>query len=261
MTQTPQTAAANGAPIAVVTGASRGIGAATAERLSRDGYRVAVHYGSDSAAADSVVTRIRQSGGEAIAFRADLTHPVAGREFWKAYDAAAGDWRPLPIRALINNAGVTLRGTIEDFAAESLHQQLQVNQTAPFLIVQEGLGRLEDGGRIVNVSSGATRIATPDIIAYTMTKSAIEAFTRTLAQDLGRRRITVNAVAPGIIDTDMNAGWLRDNQQAIDHVLPQIALGYIGTPAEIADVIGFLASADARYVTGHTIDATGGSKL
>ncbi|PSL08252.1 enoyl-ACP reductase-like protein [Haloactinopolyspora alba] len=113
----------------------------------------------------------------------------------------------------------------------------------------------------MNVSSGVTRIAMPDIIAYTMTKGAVDAFTRTLAQHLGGRRITVNAVAPGIIDTDMNAGWLRGNQEAVDHVLPQIALGYIGTPTEVADVIGFLASDDARYVTGHTIDVTGGSRL
>lgn len=261
MTQTPKTAAADLAPIAVVTGASRGIGAATAERLSRDGYRVAVHYGNDTDAADSVVARIRQGGGDAFSFQADLTRPDAGRRFWEAYDAVAGDWRSRPVRALVNNAGVTLRGPIEEFTAESLLQQQQINQAAPFLIVQEGLGRLEDGGHIVNVSSGATRIATPDIIAYTMTKSAIDAFTRTLAQHLGHRRITVNAVAPGIIDTDLNASWLRDNQQAVDQVLPQIALGYIGTPAEIADVIGFLASDDARYVTGHTIDATGGSRL
>ncbi|WP_240723124.1 SDR family oxidoreductase [Haloactinopolyspora alba] len=123
------------------------------------------------------------------------------------------------------------------------------------------MNRLETGGHIVNVSSGVTRIAMPDIIAYTMTKGAVDAFTRTLAQHLGGRRITVNAVAPGIIDTDMNAGWLRGNQEAVDHVLPQIALGYIGTPTEVADVIGFLASDDARYVTGHTIDVTGGSRL
>ena len=244
-----------------MTGASRGIGAATAERLARDGYSVAVHYGTDSDAAESVVARIRQSGCDAFSFQADLDRPDAGRSFWAAYDAAAEERRGRPIRALINNAGVTLRGPIEDFATEALLRQQQINQTAPFLIVQEGFDRLEDGGHIVNVSSGATRIATPDIIAYTMTKSAIDAFTRTLALHLGRRRITVNAVAPGIIDTDMNAGWLRGHQPAVDQVLPQIALGRIGTAAEIADVIGFLASDQARYVTGHTIDATGGSRL
>lgn len=262
MTQTPYPGdAADTAPIAVVTGASRGIGAATAERLARDGYRVAVHYGQDSGAADLVVSRIRKTGGNAFSFRADLSRPDTGREFWAAYDAAAGDHRAEPIRTLVNNAGVTLRGTIQGFATEFLLQQQQINETAPFLIVQEGLDRLEDGGRVVNVSSGVTRIATPDIIAYTMTKGAIEAFTRTLAQHLGSRRITVNAVAPGIIDTDMNAGWLRGNREALSQVLPQIALGYIGTPADVADVVGFLASDDARYVTGHTIDVTGGSRL
>lgn len=262
MTQTqPISDVPNTPPVAVVTGASRGIGAATAERLARDGYRVGVHYGSDAAAANSVAGRIRDGGGESFTFQADLALPDTGRRFWEAYDAAAGDRRPQPIRALINNAGVTLRGLIEDFTPESLRLQQQLNETAPFLIVQAGLGRIETGGRIVNVSSGVTRIASPDILAYTMTKGAIEAFTRTLAQHLGRRCITVNAVAPGIIDTDLNAGWLRGNQQAVDQVLPQIALGRIGTPADVADVIGFLVSADARYVTGHTVDVTGGSRL
>ncbi|GAB3756094.1 SDR family oxidoreductase [Microlunatus parietis] len=261
MTQTSPPAAAELAPLAVVTGGSRGIGAATAERLARDGYCVAVHYGSDAAAADTVVARIRRNGGDAFSFRAELNRPEAGHRFWEAYDAAAGDRRGQRLRTMINNAGVTLRGPIEDFTSESLLQQQQINQVAPFLIVQAGLDRLEDGGRIVNVSSGATRIATPDIIGYTMTKSAIDAFTRILAQHLGHRRITVNAVAPGIIDTDMNAGWLRGNPEAVEQVLPQIALGRIGTAAEIADVISFLASDDARYVTGHTIDATGGSRL
>lgn len=262
MTQTNNPGSATGAaPIAIVTGASRGIGASTAERLARDGCCVAVHYGNDPIAADTVVKRIWNDGGDAFAFRADLTAPDIGNSFWSAYDAAAGGRSSQPVRALINNAGVTLRGLIDDFAPEDLLRQQQINETAPFLIVQAALDRLDDGGRIVNVSSGVTRIAMPDIIAYTMTKGAIDAFTRTLAQHLGPRRITVNAVAPGIIDTDMNAAWLRGNQQAVEQVLPQIALGYIGKPADVADVIAFLVSDDARYVTGHTIDVTGGSRL
>jgi NAD(P)-dependent dehydrogenase (short-subunit alcohol dehydrogenase family) len=100
-----------------------------------------------------------------------------------------------------------------------------------------------------------------DVIGYAMTKGAIDAFTHTLAQHLGPRKITVNAVAPGIIDTDMNASWLRGNEQARGEILPQVALGYIGEPAEVADVVAFLVSADARYITGQTIDVTGGSRL
>jgi NAD(P)-dependent dehydrogenase (short-subunit alcohol dehydrogenase family) len=248
-------------PIAVVTGASRGIGAATARRLAADGYEVAVHYGTNEDSAARVIAQIHKDGGRAFAFAADLSEPGIDRSFWKSYDAAAGTRRGAPVYALIHNAGVTIRGLIEDFPGEDFHRQQQINVTAPFLITQAGLPRLAEGGRIVNLSSGVTRIAMADVIGYAMTKGAIDAFTHTLAQHLGPRKITVNAVAPGIIDTDMNASWLRGNEQARGEILPQVALGYIGEPAEVADVVAFLVSADARYITGQTIDVTGGSRL
>jgi 3-oxoacyl-[acyl-carrier protein] reductase len=258
---TSSTDAAGGAGVAVVTGASRGIGAATARRLAADGYEVAVHYGHDAAAAARTVKQIQTDGGRAFSFEADLSQADVGRAFWQSYDAAAGERRSEPVQVLVNNAGVTLRGFIDDFSLQDLQRQQQINAVAPFLITQVGLARIADGGRIVNVSSGVTRIAMPDIIGYAMTKGAIDAFTHTLAQQLGPRQITVNAVAPGIVDTDMNAGWLRGNDAALGQVLPQIALGYVGEPDDIADVIAFLASNNARYITGQVIDVTGGSRL
>lgn len=128
---------------------------------------------------------------------------------------------------LVNNAGISLRGTIEEFSAEDFARQQQVNDTAPFLIIQAGLPRLADAGRIVNVSSGATRVAIPDIIGYTMTKGALDALTLPLAQHLGPRGITVNAVVPATIDTDMNASWLRGNSDLIAN-LSLSALGLDG---------------------------------
>ncbi|WP_240489838.1 SDR family NAD(P)-dependent oxidoreductase [Actinomadura atramentaria] len=136
-----------------------------------------------------------------------------------------------------------------------------VNVRAPFFIVQEGLKRLRDAGRIINISSGAAHLAMPEAIAYGATKSALDNFTLNLAKELGARGITANSVAPGIIDTDVNAGWLRGNPEAEAHAASLAALGRVGRPEDVADIVAFLASDDARWVTGRTIDATGGSGL
>lgn len=136
-----------------------------------------------------------------------------------------------------------------------------MNVRAPFFIVQQGLPRLRDGGRIINISSGAARLAMPEIIAYGATKGALDTFTLNLAKELGPRRITANSVAPGIVDTDVNAAWLRGNPQAEAHAASLAALGRVGQPQDVADIVAFLASDDARWVTGRVIDATGGAGL
>jgi NAD(P)-dependent dehydrogenase (short-subunit alcohol dehydrogenase family) len=127
--------------------------------------------------------------------------------------------------------------------------------------VREGLARLRDGGRIINISSGVSRIAMPEIIAYGASKGALDNFTLNLAKQLGPRGITVNSVAPGIVDTDTNAGWLRGNPEAQAYAASLSALGRVGQPEDISGVVAFLASDDARWVTGRVIDATGGSVL
>ncbi|MCH0566244.1 SDR family oxidoreductase [Streptomyces sp. MUM 2J] len=247
---------------ALVTGGSRGIGRAIAERLAGDGATVAVHYGRNAAAAEEVVEGIRAKGGTAFAVHAELGVKGDVETLWEAYDrqvlehaASAG------LDILVNNAGVTPRGEIDETTAEAFDEAVAVNMRAPFFLAQQGLKRLRDGGRIVNVSSGATRIALTDIIAYAMTKGAVDAFTHTLAKALGSRGITVNSVAPGIIDTDINASWLRGNEAAERSAAELSALGRVGRPEDVADVVAFLASDDARWVTGQVIDATGGSQL
>ncbi|MFC7790906.1 SDR family oxidoreductase [Streptomyces cinereoruber] len=240
---------------ALVTGGSRGIGRGIAERLAREGARVAVHYGGNETAAKETVTAIEAAGGEAFAIGRELGTPGDAAALWAAFDEAADG-----LDILVNNAGIGARRPFATIDEEEYDRVFAVNTKAPFFLAQQGVDRLRDGGRIINVSTGLSKAALmPETIAYAMPKGALDVFTRYLSKVLGPRRITVNAVAPGIVDTDMNAGWLRGNEKALASSAALSALGGVGTPAEIADVVAFLASDDARWVTGHWIDATGGS--
>ncbi|MQY13619.1 putative oxidoreductase YgfF [Streptomyces sp. RB5] len=243
---------------ALVTGGSRGIGRGIAERLGRDGARVGVHYGSDGAAAKETVAAIEEAGGSAFAIRAELGAPGAAEALWEAYDAHADG-----VDVLVNNAGVVAPGTVSEVSEEDYDRVFAVNTKAPFFVTRLGLDRLRDGGRIVNVSTGLTRGAgMPGIIAYSMTKGAIDVFTAKLAATVGERGITVNAVAPGVIDTDMNAPWLGDEgSRTRTEVAGWSPLNRLARPAEVADVVAFLASDDSRWVTGQWIDVTGGALL
>ncbi|QLY32564.1 SDR family oxidoreductase [Nocardia huaxiensis] len=242
---------------ALVTGSGRGIGRAIAERLGRDGARVGVHYNGNAAAAKETVAAIEANGGEAFAIQAPLGVPGDAEALWAAFDAHADG-----LDILVNNAGTDgIREPIGGTDEESFDRVFAVNTKAPFFVTKLGLDRLRDGGRIVNVSTGLTRGAyMPELIAYTMTKSAIDALTSILAKQLGARGITVNAVAPGAIDTDMNASWLRTEQGAAATAALS-PLNRVGQPADVADIVGFLASDDSRWVTGQWIDATGGVLL
>ncbi|MFD7260621.1 SDR family oxidoreductase [Streptomyces sp. NPDC059874] len=242
---------------ALVTGGSRGIGRAVAERLAADGVTVVLTYASDGAAARDTVEGITGAGGRALAVRAELGRHGDAAALWKAYDALGLDG----VDIIVNNAGIGLPVPLGQVAEADFDHVFAVNVRAPFFVVQEGLGRLRDGGRIVNVSSGAARIAAPGILAYGATKGALDTLTLHLAKALGPRGITVNSVAPGIVDTDVNAGWLRGNPEAEAHAASLAALGRVGRPEDIADVVGFLASDAGRWVTGRVVDATGGAGL
>lgn len=244
--------------LALVTGGSRGIGRAIAERLGREGAMVAVGYARDRAAADRVVETIAAAGGRAFTVRAELGEHGDAAALWAAYDAASAG---AGVDIIVNNAGIGCPADISTLTEDAFDNVFAVNVRAPFFIVQHGLPRLRDGGRIINISSGAARLSMPDAIAYGPTKSALDNFTRNLAQHLGPRNITVNSVAPGIVDTDVNAAWLRNNPTAQAHAASLAALGRVGDPGDIADIVAFLASDDARWVTGHIIDATGGAGL
>jgi 3-oxoacyl-[acyl-carrier protein] reductase len=244
--------------VALVTGGSRGIGRAIAERLGRDGALVALTYAQASKEADAVVDRIREDGGEAFAIQAEFGRRGDAARLWEAFDARtprAG------VDIVVNNAA---KGSNHEFATvteDEFDDVFAVNVRTPFFIVQEAVKRMRDGGRIINISSGAARLAMPNIIAYAPTKSALDNLTRNLAKLLGPRGITANSVAPGFVDTDMNADWLRNDEEAWARSAAVSALGRVGEPRDIADVVAFLASDDARWVTGQVIDATGGSLI
>ncbi|MEU2655020.1 SDR family oxidoreductase [Streptomyces sp. NPDC007325] len=239
---------------ALVTGASRGIGRAIALRLAADGARVAVHYASNEAAAKETVAAIEASGGSAFAIRTELGVPGDAEALWRAFAAHADG-----VDILVNNAGIAGAGTIDEVEEADYDRVFAVNAKAPFFIVKHGLDRLRDGGRIINISSGVTKVAFPGMTSYAASKGAVEVLTLTLAQTLGSRGITVNAVSPGTIETDIHP-WMAD-PAAKAHAAGFSVFDRVGQPGDVADVVGFLASEDARWVTGQNIDASGGSGL
>lgn len=248
--------------VALVTGGSRGIGRAIARRLARDGATVAVAYARDEASARDVVERISKDGGRAFALRAELGRHGDAAALWAAFDAHVVEYAPdAAVDIIVNNAGIGRSPDLAALTEDGFDELFAVNVRAPFFIVKEGLKRLRDGGRIINISSGAARLAMPEIIAYGATKGALDTFTLNLAKELGPRGITANSVAPGVIDTDVNASWLRGDPAAEARAAALAALGRVGQPEDVADIVAFLASDDARWVTGRVIDATGGTGL
>lgn len=241
---------------ALVTGASRGIGRGIAERLGRDGARVAVHYGTNETAAKETVAAIEAAGGSAFMIGVELGGPGDADALWAEFDRHADG-----VDIIVNNAGIGTSSPLKDIDEAEYDRLFAVNVKAPYFIVRQGLGRLRDGGRIVNISTGLARNAVmPDLTAYSMTKGALDIFSRDLSKVLGPRGITVNSVAPGFIETD-NTAALLSTQEGRAQAEAISALGRVGTTADVADVVAFLASDEGRWVTGGWVDATGGSLL
>ena len=242
--------------VALVTGASRGIGAVTAARLARDGARVVVNYNRNKEEADAVVQKIRSAGGEATAAKGDVTDPKQVKPLFDAVFAAYGR-----LDILVNNAGTfDMKPLAEIDGTEGQFEKMfNLNTRATLLASAEAARRFgPDGGRIINMSSVAARSPTPGASVYAASKAAVEALTRCHAHELGPKKVTVNAVAPATTGTEaVKAGVPEEVKRQI---VRNTALGRMGTPEDIADVIAFLASDDARWVTGCVVDVNGGFK-
>jgi len=247
--------------IALVTGASRGIGRAIAETLAAEGALVAVHYGKSKSGADAVVAKIKADGGDAFAIGADLSKPGAAGALFAAFDkelsARTGDTK---FDILVNNAGIAPFVSFADTTEAVLDEIYSVNVKSPFLVTQEAIKRLRDGGRIISTSSGVVRTPFPAVAAYSMLKAPLDNLAKSLAVELGPRGITVNTVAPGVINTDMAAG-LVNNPEGQAFAVGKQALKRIGQPDDVADVVAFLAGPKSRWITGQTVDVTGGSAI
>ena len=237
--------------VALVTGASRGIGRAIAERLAAGGVEVAVHYHRDKGGAQETLDRI---GGRGFLIGAELGVPGDADEvFGQLSDGLSG--RPLDI--LVNNAAAAPVGPIETDTVAAFDQMFAVNVRAPYFLIQRLLPILREGGRIISLSSAATRFANPTQTSFAMTKAALETMTMTLAQELGPRNITVNAVSPGATRTEANGAFF-ETPGLVDFVTHHTALGRLGRGEDVADIVAFLASEDARWITGQVVDASGG---
>lgn len=234
--------------VAIVTGASRGIGRGIAERLAKDGANVVVNYTKNADEAKKVVAGIEANGGKAVAVQADVSKVADVRRLFREAEQAFGR-----LDILINNAGIFWAKPLADVTEEEYDDIFAVNAKGQFFAMQEAAKRIADGGRIVNISTGGTRLAFPGISAYGGTKSALEFFTKVAARELGARKITVNTVSPGYTETDM----LSDpNFRTIG--IEASPLKRLGTPKDIADVVAFIVSDEAGWVTGDTIQAGGG---
>ncbi|MEU6763779.1 SDR family oxidoreductase [Streptomyces sp. NPDC046853] len=246
---------------ALVTGGSRGIGRAIAERLAKDGATVALTYNASKHGADETVAAIEQAGGSAFALRADLTDAQSIPDLFTRLDAELSRRQgTTALNLLVNNAGNSGWGGIADATPDSWDTMFAVHARAPFFVVQSALSRLSDGGRIVNVSSAAGARPMQAVPIYSMAKAGINNLTHALAMELGPRDITVNAVAPGWVRTDMNAA-VRENADMTAAIEADTALGRFGETADITAVVAFLASEEGRWVTAQVIEASGGYKL
>lgn len=237
--------------VALITGASRGIGAAITRRLARDGFAVAINYASNSAEADALAAEIQKLGGQALAVKADVSQADQVRALFDTVEQALGN-----VDVLVNNAGVLKTVPLMQASDELFAQHFAINAQGVFNTLREGGARLNEGGRIINLSSTTLALNLPGYAVYNGTKAAVEAFTRVFAKELRGRRVTVNAVAPGPVATELFLNGKTEEQIQTFAKMPP--LERLGQPEDIAGVVAFLASDDGAWVNGQVLRANGG---
>jgi 3-oxoacyl-[acyl-carrier protein] reductase len=236
---------------AIVTGSSRGIGAAVAQRLAEDGFAVVVNYTGGAAEAEALVSKIKQGGGQAFSMQADVSDPQAMRRMFDQVIAITGG-----VDVLVNNAGIMQLAKIAEADDATFDRQIAVNLKGVFNGMREAAQRLRPGGRIISFSSSVVGLYTPTYAIYAATKAAVEAMTHILSKELRGRSVTVNAVAPGPVATDL---FLKGKSQAAVEQLAKAApLERLGEPGDIAKVVSFLAGPDGGWINGQVLRANGG---
>jgi 3-oxoacyl-[acyl-carrier protein] reductase len=237
--------------VAIITGASRGIGAAVAERLAADGLTVVINYAGDVKSAEALAKKIEARGGRALTAKADVSDAGAVRGMFDAAEAAFGG-----VDVLVNNAGIMKLARIADSDDALFDQQIAINLKGSFNAMREAAKRLRDGGRIVNFSTSVVGIKLETYGVYAATKAAIETMTAILSKEMRGRNITVNAVAPGPVGTELFLNG--KSQELIDHMAKMNPLQRLGTPQDIAATVSFLAGSDGGWINGQVLRANGG---
>jgi NAD(P)-dependent dehydrogenase (short-subunit alcohol dehydrogenase family) len=263
MTSTSKDTTQNAATrIALITGGSRGLGKSMALHLAERGYDIILTFKSASRAASAVVDAITAHGRKAVALPLDVANSSTFDAFAASVAAALErTWGRKHLDALVNNAGTSLYASIVETTAKQLDEVFAVHVKAPFLLTQRLLPLIHDGGRVLNVSSGLARMTMQGYGAYAAMKSAIETYTRYLAQELGPRKITANVIAPGAVATDFGGGMVRDNAAVNQHVASTTALGRVGLPDDIGAAVAMLLSPESGWINGQRIEASGGQAL
>jgi 3-oxoacyl-[acyl-carrier protein] reductase len=237
--------------VGIITGASRGIGAAVAERLAADGLTVVINYSGDVKSAEALAKKIEAKGGRALTAKADVSDPNAVRGMFDAAEAAFGG-----VDVLVNNAGIMKLASIADSDDALFDQQIAINLKGSFNAMREAAKRLRDGGRIVNFSTSVVGIKLETYGVYAATKAAIETMTAILSKEMRGRNITVNAVAPGPVGTELFLNG--KSQELIDRMAKMNPLQRLGTPQDIAATVSFLAGPDGGWINGQVLRANGG---
>jgi 3-oxoacyl-[acyl-carrier protein] reductase len=237
--------------VAIVTGASRGIGAEIARVLAEAGAKVIVNYFSNRHAAEAVCNEISEAGGEALPVRADVSHAAEVRIL---FDAAIGRFGQMDI--LVNNAGILLSRELADIRDEEFDRVWSINTRSVFYALREAATRMADGGRVVSLSSTVTRLMLPNYAAYAASKGAVEQLTRIFAKEAGGRGITANIVSPGPVNTEMFT--TGKSEETIRRMAAMSFQGRVGEPRDVANLVLFLVSAEAAWITGQNISVSGG---
>lgn len=248
--------------IALITGASRGLGRNAALALAKKGVDVIVTYRSNEAEAQNVVSEIEQIGGKAIALQLDTSLTKTFDDFAVQIQRSLQDkWQTEQFDFLVNNAGIGIHAPFAETTEDEFDRLMNIHVKGVFFLTQKLLPLLKDGGRIVNISSGLARFALPGYAAYGAMKGAIEVLTRYMAKELGYRQIAVNVIAPGAIETDFGGGSVRDNRELNNFIASQTALGRVGLPDDIGGAIASLLSEENRWVNAQRIEVSGGMFL